>query len=86
MILPDVNLLVHAYNGDAPAFAAAKAWWERTLSEGTAVFLPWAVLLGFVRLTTSPKVVPRPVPVRCPGTPTGRRPRRRWPPSSPTVD
>lgn len=63
MILPDVNLLVHAYNAEAPNHAAAKAWWERTLTAGTAVFLPWAVLLGFVRLTTSPRVAPRPARV-----------------------
>ena len=64
MILPDVNLLVYAYNPEAPEFEPAKAWWERTLSEGEAVFLPWAVLLGFVRLTTSARVVPRPVSVQ----------------------
>lgn len=63
MILPDVNLLVYAYNAEAPEFEPAKAWWERTLSEGTAVFLPWAVMLGFVRMTTSARVVPRPVSV-----------------------
>lgn len=63
MFLPDVDLLVHAYDAEAPQFAAAKAWWDRTLSEGIAVFLSWAVLPGFVRLTTSARVVPRPVPV-----------------------
>ena len=28
MIIPDVNLLVYAYNADAPFHLAAKRWWE----------------------------------------------------------
>ena len=33
MLIPDVNLLVYAYNEDAPFHAAAKTWWETRLSE-----------------------------------------------------
>ena len=32
MIVPDVNLVVYAYNEDAPFHAAAKSWWQRCLS------------------------------------------------------
>jgi predicted nucleic acid-binding protein len=28
MIIPDINLLVHAYNLDAPLHAKARPWWE----------------------------------------------------------
>jgi len=28
LIIPDVNLLVYAYNADAPFHPAAKRWWE----------------------------------------------------------
>jgi hypothetical protein len=31
MTLPDINLLVYAYNDDAPHHASARRWWE-TLS------------------------------------------------------
>lgn len=56
MILPDVNLLVYAYNEAAPLHAAARAWWEGLVGRGRPVALSWAVIFGFVRLTTHPEV------------------------------
>ena len=32
MIVPDTNLLVYAYNDDAPEYEAAKVWWECLLN------------------------------------------------------
>ena len=61
MILPDINLVVYAYNEDAPFHAPAKAWWERCLSETEPVGLPWAVMLGFVRLMSNRRVLARPM-------------------------
>lgn len=61
MIVPDINLLVYAYNADAPYHEAAKQWWERVLSEDEPVGLPWAVILGFIRLMTHPRVVVDPL-------------------------
>ena len=57
MILPDLNLLVYTYNSDAPGHRRAKAWWESCLSETRPVGLPWAVILGYLRLTTSRRVL-----------------------------
>ena len=37
MIVPDVNLLVYAHNEAAPSHAAARAWWESTLSRDNPV-------------------------------------------------
>ena len=54
MILPDVNLLVHAYNAESSVHPAARAWWESTLSEPSPVGLAWSVLLGYVRIATHP--------------------------------
>lgn len=62
MIVPDVNLLVYAYNADAPAHAGARAWWEELLSGDEPVGIPWAVLVGFVRLMTHPAVLMQPMP------------------------
>ena len=62
MIVPDVNLVVYAYNEDAPFHAAAKTWWERCLSEEEPVGLAWAVILGFVRLMSNRRVLARPLP------------------------
>ncbi len=64
MIVPDVNLVVYAYNEDAPFHAAAKAWWERCLSGTEPVGLAWAVMLGFVRLMSNRRVLARPMSAR----------------------
>ena len=64
MILPDINLLVYAYNSDAPDHQHAKAWWEATLSDSRPVGLPWAVMLGFLRLMTSRSVLIAPLAPR----------------------
>lgn len=55
--MPDLNLLVYAYNSDAPGHRRAKAWWESCLSDNRPVGLPWAVILGYLRLTTSRRVL-----------------------------
>ncbi len=57
MILPDINLLVYAYNTDAPRHEAARRWWEDALSQTRPVGLPWVVLLGYLRLMTSRHVL-----------------------------
>lgn len=44
MILPDLNLLVYAYNADALEHPRAKTWWETCLSDSRPVGLPWAVI------------------------------------------
>ena len=60
MILPDINLLVYAYNSDAPFHEGARSWWEDCLSETRPVGLPWVVLLGYLRLMTSRQVLKDP--------------------------
>lgn len=61
MILPDVNLLVYAYNRHAPHHAPARQWWQALLRSSTPVRLPWAVVCGFVRLMTHPAVLAPPL-------------------------
>lgn len=63
MILPDINLLVYAHNLRAPKHAAAFAWWNECLGGRDGVALAWAVVLGFVRITTHPKIFENPMPV-----------------------
>lgn len=53
MILPDVNLLVYAYDLGSPNHGAAGAWWGQTIRGGERVGLPWAVAMGFVRVSTA---------------------------------
>ena len=61
MIIPDINLLVFAHNGDAPLHRQARAWWEGLLSRGEPVGLPWVVILGYVRIMTHPAVLEQPL-------------------------
>lgn len=61
MILIDANLLIYATNRDAPRHAAARAWLEEVLSGDTEVGLAWVVLLAFVRITTHPSIMERPL-------------------------
>lgn len=61
MKLIDLNLLIYAVNRAAATHAAARAWLEEVLSGGEAVALPWVVLLGFLRLTTNPRIMARPL-------------------------
>jgi toxin-antitoxin system PIN domain toxin len=58
----DLNLLLYAVNRDSVHHGRAKAWLERTLTDEEPVALPWIVLLGFLRLATSPRVFPAPLP------------------------
>lgn len=62
MIVPDINLLVYAYNEDAPFHDAAKTWWEQCLSDRKPVGLAWVVVLGFVRIMSNRRVLARPMP------------------------
>ena len=61
MIVPDVNLLVHAYNSESRVHAAARAWWEALLNGVRPVGLPWVTILGFIRVATHPRVFARPL-------------------------
>jgi len=61
MIIPDINILVHAYNKDAREHRTARAWWEATLGSPRAVGLPWASILGFIRVSTIRRLTERPL-------------------------
>ncbi|MFQ5743552.1 MAG: type II toxin-antitoxin system VapC family toxin [Acidobacteriota bacterium] len=61
MIVPDINLLVYAYNSDAPYHRSARSWWEDCLSEPRPLGLPWAVMLGYLRIMTNRGVLEEPL-------------------------
>lgn len=60
MILPDVNLLLMAHVRNSALHGAARIWWEETLASAPPIGLPWAVILGFLRLSTSRAVLAEP--------------------------
>jgi uncharacterized protein len=59
--LPDLNLFLYAANEQSPRHRAALAWVEDTLSGAETVGLAWATLLGFVRVSTHPAFMERPL-------------------------
>ena len=61
MILIDANLLIYAIDQDAPHHKAARKWAEGVLSGSTTVGLSWGVILAFLRLTTRPGILRRPM-------------------------
>ena len=61
MIVPDVNLLVYAYNDGAPHHEAARGWWEDLVNGSERVGIPWIVSTGFVRLMTHPRALTSPI-------------------------
>ncbi len=61
MILIDLNLLLYATNGDSVHHQAARRWLEERLNDEEPVALPWAVVLGFLRISTNRRILPRPL-------------------------
>ncbi len=63
MIVPDLNILIHAVNPASSHHSLCKEWLEATLSRNDEQLgLAWVVHLGFLRLTTSVRVFPNPMP------------------------
>jgi uncharacterized protein len=63
MIVPDVNLLIYAYDRTSDAHPAARRWWESALSGSEPIGIPWVVILAFVRLVTHPVLNENPMTV-----------------------
>lgn len=61
MQLLDLNLLLYAINSDAPHHRPAKRWIENAIGGAETIAIPWAVILGFLRLSTSRHVFARPL-------------------------
>lgn len=64
MIIPDINLLLYAYNPHAPQHGAASAWWEAVLNGEELIGLPNEVAFGFLRIATHPRLGSTAVPLQ----------------------
>jgi toxin-antitoxin system PIN domain toxin len=56
MILPDLNVLLYAYNPHTRQHKRASSWWENTISGTELIGLPHEITLGFVHIATHPKL------------------------------
>ena len=63
MIVPDVNLLLHAHDSQFRRHAAAREWWETLLNGSGSVGLSWVAILGFIRIATNPRILDNPLDV-----------------------
>jgi toxin-antitoxin system PIN domain toxin len=63
LIIPDLNLIVYAYDSASPHHQRARLWWQSCLSGTTPVGIPWIVALGFVRLWTNSRIFAQPMTV-----------------------
>jgi len=61
MIVPDINLLLYAYDAGSPFDSKAAAWWQRCLSGTEPVGLAQVAVFGFVRIGTNPRVFGNPL-------------------------
>lgn len=61
MKVPDVNLLLYAVDAAAPRHEQARNWLEETLSGTEEVGWAWAVVLGFLRVSTNAAVFEEPL-------------------------
>jgi len=59
--LPDINLLLYAIDEGSPKHERARPWLEDVLSGPEQVAFCWAVLLGFLRISTNPAIFERPL-------------------------
>lgn len=60
-MLIDANLLLYAYDSGSRYHGRARGWLEATLSGDEPVGFAWQTLLAFLRITTSPRVLERPI-------------------------
>ena len=63
MIVPDVNLLLHAHDSQSRRHKAAREWWETLMNGTERVGLPWVAILGFIRISTNSKILENPLDV-----------------------
>lgn len=72
-LLLDANLLIWAHHRQFPQHRAARAWLADVVSEVPVVGIPWGSILAFVRISTHPRVLERPLDV-----PTAIASVREW--------
>jgi uncharacterized protein len=52
----DANVLLYAYNADAPEQRAAEQWLTMLLASGDTVAIPWVTVWAFLRISTNARI------------------------------
>ena len=61
MKIVDLNILLYVVNPDAPHHDRIVEWWEEALNGDETIGLAWAVVVGFLRISTNPRIFPNPL-------------------------
>src|SRR5436189_5637651 len=62
MKLVDVNVLLYAVNERSAHHRAIRSWWENAMNGDESIGLCGVVIVGFLRISTHPRVFPKPMP------------------------
>jgi toxin-antitoxin system PIN domain toxin len=63
VIMPDANLLLHAYDAGSPFHAKSAVWWSKCLSGSEPVGFCPVVLFAFIRIGTSARAFAHPMTI-----------------------
>jgi len=61
MTIIDANLLIYFYNEASEHHPRAATWVDSLINSTEQIGLPWITLWAFLRLSTAPRVLPRPL-------------------------
>ena len=61
MKIVGLDILLYAVNPGAPHHDRIVAWWEEALNGDETIGLAWAVVVGFLRLSTNSRIFPNPL-------------------------
>ena len=61
MILIDANLLLYSYNTASEHHHRSREWLQEVMSQPEPVRLAWITILAFLRISTYPRIFPRPL-------------------------
>lgn len=56
MIALDANILLYAYNADAPQHLPIARWLTGLLASKEVIALPWITVWAFIRISTNPRI------------------------------
>lgn len=62
-VLVDANLVLWAHHRQFSHHAPARDWWAATLSDVPVVGIPWPTVLAFLRISSHPKALERPLAI-----------------------
>jgi uncharacterized protein len=61
MKLLDANILLYAYDSSSSHHEACRRWLESAFNADETIALPWQTVLAFVRISTNPRAVKKPL-------------------------